>query len=186
MINRRIIEVEIEQSLGRSGWTHKIQEKQADIYHNNRIWAESIRIIISAITTSGILAIVIGEQTFWFKLATAIFALISTGINLYLQKFDFQSLEKTHKESAAKWLGLREDYTALISEMRAGVLSDEEAVERKRALLEQYKLISKETPITTDGAYKKAEKALKINMDDIISQEEINVFLPKELRKDNK
>lgn len=184
MINRKIIEAEIEQLLGRSGWTHKIQEKQADIYHSNRIWAERIRIGISALTTSGILAIVIDEQTFGFKLATAIIALISTGINLYFQKFDFQSLEKMHKENAVKWLGLREDYTALISEMRAGVLSDEEVIERKRTLLEQYKLISKETPITTNGAYERAKKALKINMDDIISQDEINIFLPQELRKE--
>ena len=93
-------------------------------------------------------------------------------------------MEKIHKENAVKWLVLREDYTALISEMRAGVLSDEEVIEQKRTLLEQYKLISKETPITTNGAYKRAEKALKINMDDIISQEEIDIFLPQELRRE--
>lgn len=184
MINKKIIEAEIEQLLGRCGWTHKIQEKQADTYHNNRVWTECIRIGISALTTSGILAIVIDEQTSVFKIVTAIIALISTGINLYFQKFDFQSLEKIHKENAVKWLVLREDYTALISEMRAGVLSDEEVIEQKRTLLEQYKLISKETPITTNGAYKRAEKALKINMDDIISQEEIDIFLPQELRRE--
>lgn len=184
MINKKIIEAEIEQLLGKSGWTHKIQEKQADIYHNNRVWTECIRIGISALTTSGILAIVIDEQTFVFKIVTAIIALISTGINLYFQKFDFKSLEKIHKENAVKWLGLREDYTALISEMRADILSDEEIIEQKRTLLEQYKLISKETPITTNGAYKRAEKALKINMDDIISQEEIDIFLPQELRRE--
>lgn len=184
-MKRDIIEAEIEQSLGRSGWTHKIQEKQADIYHNRRFWAESIRIFFSALTTSGILAIVLDEKEYWFKIATAIVALISTGLNLYLQKFDFHSMEKAHKECAAKWLGLREDYTSLVSEMRAEVLSDEEIINRKRELSEQYKAISKETPITTDRAYNKAEKALKIKMDSIITQAEIDIFLPKELRKDN-
>ena len=48
MINKKIIEAEIEQLLGRCGWTHKIQEKQADTYHNNRVWTECIRIGISA------------------------------------------------------------------------------------------------------------------------------------------
>lgn len=184
-MKRIILEAEIEQLLGRSGWTHKIQEKQADIYHMRRIICESARIILSALTTSGIIAIVLDEQTFWFKLVTAIVALISTGTNLYFQKFDFQAMERLHKECAVKWLGLREDYTSLISEMRAEVLSIEDVIKRKRELSEQYKLISKETPITTDGAYKKAEKALKIELDNIITQEEINVFLPKELRKEN-
>lgn len=186
MINRKIIEAEIEQLLGKCAWTHKIQEKQADIYHSYRIRIECVRITVSAFTASGILIILFGEQSFAVKLITAIMALINTGINLYFRKFNFQSLEKIHKENAVKWLGLREDYTALISEMRAGVLSDKEVIERKRVLLEQYKLISKETPITTNGAYECAKKALNINMDDIISQDEINKFLPEELRKGSK
>lgn len=186
MINRKIIEAETEQLLGKSAWTHKIQEKQADIYHSYRIWIECIRIIVSACTASGILIILFDEQTFIFKLITAIIALINTGINLYFKNFNFQSLERIHKENAVKWLGLREDYIALISEMRAGVLSDEEVIDRKRILLERYKLISKETPITTNGAYKRAKKALNINMDDIISQDEIDKFLPEELRKESK
>lgn len=184
MEKRNVIESEIEQLLGKTAWTHKIQEKQADIYRKMGEYTEILKISLSAITSSGILAVAFGADAFGFKLATAMIALLSTGVNLYLKKYDFTAMEKEHKASAVEWLGLREDYIALIADIRAGIVNDEEIISRRNELLENYKEISKKSPNTTSKAYLEASKALKINLDDLISKDEIDKFLPIELRRE--
>lgn len=184
MEKRNIIESEIEQLLGKTAWTHKIQEKQADIYRKRGDYTEILKISLSAITSSGILAVAFGVDSFGFKIVTAIIALLSTGVNLYLKKYDFTSMEKEHKASAVEWLGLREDYIALIADIRADIVDDEDIITRRNELLKNYKEISKKSPNTTSKAYIEASKALKINLDDLISEDEINKFLPIELRRE--
>lgn len=186
MEKRNVIEAQIEQLMGKVAWTHKIQEKQADIYRKKGNQAELIKIVLSAITSSGILAVALGAEAFGFKVATAIVALLSTGVNLYLKKYDFISLEKEHKASATEWLGLREDYISLIADIRANIITDEKIIEKRDELLKEYKTISGKSPNTSSEAYIEASKALKINLDDLISEEEINKFLPVELRREVK
>lgn len=185
MEKRNIIESQIEQMLGKVAWTHKIQEKQADIYRRTGDVTEIIKIILSAITSSGILAVAFGADSTWFKILTAVVALLSTGVNLYLKKYDFITLEREHKASAVDWLGLREDYVTLIADIRAGIVSDKNLISRRDALLEKYKEVAKKSPNTTSKAYTMASDALNINLDDLISEEEINKFLPPELRREH-
>lgn len=186
MEKRNVIESEIEQLLGKTAWTHKIQEKQADIYRKKGVNTEFLKISLSAITSSGILAVAFGADAFGVKIVTAIIALLSTGVNLYLKKYDFTAMEKEHKASAVEWLGLREDYVALIADIRADIVNDEDIITRRNELLQQYKEISGKSPNTTSKAYIEASKALKINLDDLISEDEINKFLPIELRRERK
>lgn len=184
MEKRNVIEAEIEQLLGKVAWTHKIQEKQSDIYREKGNATELWRIILSAVTSSGILAVAFGVDSTLFKILTAIVALLTTGVNLYLKKYDFITLEREHKACAVEWLGLREDYIALIADIRADIVSDKDLILRRNELLEKYKTIAKKSPNTTNKAYERAGKALKTNLDDLISEEEINKFLPVELRRE--
>jgi hypothetical protein len=179
------LEAEIRQLFGKCVWTHKIQEKQADIYKSWSFWLELVRIIASAITTTGILALLLVDGI-GLKIATAIVSLISTGINLYLKKYDLDSLEKAHKSSAVEWLCLREDYLSLLTDLACDRLTDEDLLEKRNSLRTCYKELCKKSPNTTGKAYDKASKSLKMNMDNIISDEEINAFLPIELRRGNK
>jgi hypothetical protein len=64
-------------------------------------------------------------------------------------------------------------------------LPDEDLLEKRNSLLTCYKELCKKSPSTTGKAYDKASKSLKINMDNIITDEEINAFLPIELRRGN-
>lgn len=183
MEKRNVIEAQIEQLMGKAAWTHKIQEKQADIYRERGNRAEQLKIALSAITSSGILAVALGADAAAFKILTAIVALLSTGVNLYLKKYDFVSLEKQHKTSAIEWLGLREDYISLIADIRANNIEEEQIVKRRDELLNEFKAVSAKSPITSNKAYAEAGKAIKLNLDDLISEEEINKFLPVELRR---
>ncbi len=49
------LESQLRQKFASAVWTHKIQEKQADYYQRLYNIMETVRIILSAITTSGII-----------------------------------------------------------------------------------------------------------------------------------
>jgi len=177
------LEIEIRQLFGKCVWTHKIQEKQADIYKCWSFWLEMVRIVLSALTTSGILAILFmnNVNSFALKLATAIISLISTGVTLYLKKYDLATLEIEHKKNATDWLCLREDYMALITDLMCDRLTEEELIQKRDCLLEKYKVLACNSPNTSSRAYTKACESLKVNMDNTISDEELKSFLPEGL-----
>ena len=93
------IEAQLRQKLVSTVWTHKIQEKQADIYLNKYNLLETIRIIILAITTSGVVSCIFVDEV-WIKLITAILSAISLFISTYLKSYDLKGLHQRHKETA--------------------------------------------------------------------------------------
>src|SRR5699024_4378452 len=85
------IEAHLRQILASTVWTHKIQEKQADIYLNKYNLFETIRIIVLAITTSGIVSCIFVDEV-WIKIVTAILSAISLFISTYLKSYDLKGL----------------------------------------------------------------------------------------------
>lgn len=143
------IEAQLRQKLASTVWTHKIQEKQADIYLNKYNLLETIRIIILAITTSGIVSCIFVDEV-WIKIITAILSAISLFISTYLKSYDLKGLHQRHKETAIQLLDLS---------------------------------ICKNSLDAKNKAIKKASKALKFTQDNTYSDEEIDSYLPVELRK---
>lgn len=88
-------------------WTHKIQEKQSDIYKWWYNFWETIRIVAGAVTTSGIIAILFLDE-YWIKVITAGISIITLFIDSYLKVYDLKVLSNTHKSSALDLLKLRE------------------------------------------------------------------------------
>ena len=183
-MDQNIVEAEIEQSFGRTVFNHKIHEKQAEIYQTRATICEMITIVLSALTSSRLIAILFAND-FKLKIASAIVSLISTGFNLYSQKFNYRALQKENKICAHKWLSLRQDYTLLITDIRAEVLSEDQIIARRNELNTKYQETAAISPQTTDSAYKKAGKSLKINQDNYISLDTINSYLPLEIRRNN-
>ena len=52
-------------------WTHKIQEKQSDIYFERFKKMETINILLASLTSAGIIAIIFTDPL-WLKLVSAI------------------------------------------------------------------------------------------------------------------
>ncbi len=63
-----------------------------------------------------------------------------------------------------------------------GKLSDELVTSKRDQLIEELKLIYKFAPQTNSKAYENAREALKINEELTFSDEEIDQFLPTELK----
>jgi hypothetical protein len=177
-----VIEAQIRECFGRIAWSHKTQEKCADILNrrNNRI--KNSQIVLSAITTTGIMITVFGDQK-WVGILTALISTILLALNTYLKNYDLGQIAQKHADCATCLWNIRETYISLLTDIKAGII-DIEAISIKRDEL-QNKLYSiyQGAPRSISGAYDKASKALKANEELTFSDEEIDKFLPNELKK---
>jgi hypothetical protein len=78
---------------------------------------------------------------------------------------------------------VREAYLSLLTDIRDSSLTLSELRQRRDSLQERLHKIYHNAPHTDDKAYEKSQKALKENEELTFSDEEIDVFLPKPLRR---
>ena len=176
------IEAQLRQILASVVWTHKIQEKQADNYLNRYNLFETIRIIILAVTTSGIVSCIFVDEV-WIKIVTAILSAISLFISTYLKSYDFKGLHQRHKGTAIQLLELRENIISAICDLRANNINKEDLIKKRNEIQCEYLSICKNSLDAKNSAIKKASKALKVRQDNTYSDEEIDSYLPVALRK---
>lgn len=158
-------------------WTHKIQEKQADIYLKEYKFLEFIRILLSALTSSGIFAVVFIDN-FWLKLITAIVSAISLFISTYFKTYDLKLLQKEHKKSALAFLELREELTSVLCDIKMNKYTEEELFKKRDDLIKKKIKIANNTLDASEKAVTKASESLKCRQDNTYSDEEIDSFLP--------
>ncbi|HAT4331396.1 SLATT domain-containing protein [Clostridium perfringens] len=180
--NIEVIESQIRQIFAGTVWTHKIQEKQADIYlaRNNKM--ENLRITLSAITTSGICAVVFIDK-YSLKIITAIFSLVSLFVNSYFKVYDLKTLHKKHKKSALDLLELREELIAILCDIKLGKYDIDSLVIKRDEMIKKQISIYKDCLDASEEAVDKACEALKSKKDNTYSDEEIDSFLPVLARK---
>lgn len=163
-------------------WTHKIQEKQADIYLKRNNIMENLRIVLSAITTSGICAVIFINE-YWLKIITAIFSIVSLFINSYFKVYDLKSLQKKHKKSAIDLLELRDELIAVLCDIKLGKYDEDSIIRKRDEILKKQINIYKECLDASGKAVDMASNALKIKGDNTYSDSEIDSFLPVLARK---
>ncbi|WP_125558208.1 SLATT domain-containing protein [Pseudoalteromonas rubra] len=176
---------QIRECYGRVVWTHKTHEKCKDILYDKNNLIKLCQIILSAITTTGIFAAVFGNYAI-VGYVSALVSLLLTILNAYMKKYDLGGLSQKHASAASSLWNIRESYLSLITDMHSGIISDEEARKARDSLQEKLNKLYKGSPSTNVGnAYEKASNALKKNEELTFSDDEIDMFLPKSLRKKN-
>lgn len=180
--NIEILEGQIRQIFAGTVWTHKIQEKQADIYLDKYKKLENWRIGLSAITTSGIITIVFIDE-FWLKVTTAIISAASFFINSYFKIYDLKSLYKQHKSSAIELLELREELISVLCDIKLEKYDEISLSAKRDELLKRQMSIYKKCLDTESKAVERASDNLKRRQDNTYSDEEIDSFLPIVARK---
>lgn len=179
-----VLESQIRECYGRIVWTHKTQEKCADILNSRQDRLKLWQIILSAITTSGILVAVFGDS----KPAGFIAALISvslTILNAYAKKYDLGGMAQKHADAAVSLWYIRENYLSLLTDIKACNLTCEEIRPIRDKLQSDLHKLYKGSPRTINKAYEVASKALKEMEEMTFSDEEIDKLLPNCLRKTN-
>ena len=179
---RDVLEGQLRECYGRVVYSHKTHEKCSDILltrlSNIKLW----QIILSALTTGGFISTFFGAG----EIGAGVGAVVSTlllVLNAYTKKYDLGELAQKHKQAANEiWL-IREKYLSLLTDLTIGKKTIEQLQSERDLLLENLHSVYSSSPSTTFEAYKKAQNALKTKEDMTFSDEEIDAFLPKELKR---
>lgn len=178
-----ILDSQIRECYGRIVWTHKTHEKCADILNNKDNRIKLIQIILSGLTTSGIIASLFIEHKKEASILAALLSSILLIINTYVKKYDLGAIAQKHAEAASALWNIRESYLSLLTDIRIEALGIEDIRKTRDKLQSDLNKIYKGSPRTINKAYQEASKALKEMEEMTFTDDEIDKFLPKPLRK---
>lgn len=177
-----VLEGQLRECYGRVVYSHKTHEKCADILLERQGHIKLAQIIISAIVTGGIVSTFFDAG----KAGAAISAVLSTGLlalNAYTKDYDLGEIAQKHRQAGAELWIVREKYLSLLTDIRTGDVSLESIRARRDALLDELHAVYVGAPSTNFKAYSRAQESLKKLEDMTFSDEEIDAFLPKKLKR---
>lgn len=188
----KILYRNIEVRYTKVTWTHKMQEKQADIYIQKSKCIKKLTCWLTVITAGGALASlssiippfsVCGITINIPVILTTVLPIILSYLTLRYGDGVLDTKAKDNRQYAAKVHNLRNLYESLMYEIKANLLSDEDIVNRRNDLEQQENSVySEESPYTSKKAYKLAKKALKIDKESTTEDDEIEAIVPKDLQ----
>ncbi len=180
--SRRLIEGQLRECFGRVVYSHKTHEKCADILLSRLAKIKLWQIVLSAITTGGFIAAILGAG----KVGAVVGIIISTillVINAYTKDYDLGELAQKHKQAANDLWLIREKYLTLITDLMMEEKPIESLQTTRDQLLNELHSVYCGAPSTTYNAYRKAQDALQNCEDMTFSDDEIDAFLPSELKR---
>ncbi len=179
---RKILEGQLRECYGRVVYSHKTHEKCADILLSRLTRIKKWQITLSAVATAGFVGAVFGVS----NIGAALGILVSTtllALNSYTKNYDLGELAQKHKQSANDLWIIREKYLSLLVDLATREKPLEALQKQRDELVEQLHAVYNGAPSTTFQAYKKAQEALKKLEDMTFTDAEIDMFLPKELKR---
>ena len=129
------------------------------------------------------MGIIFGEGRI-FEAVAALTSTLTLALTLYTKEFNLLSIAERHKSTALEILEIREDLLSLLVDIRIGNKNIENLQSCRDKLLQNLNNAYKGAPQTINEAYQTASKALKENEEFTFSDEEIDMFLPKDLNKE--
>lgn len=171
----------VRQNFASAVWTHKIQEKQADIYGENYSRLESINILAASLTSCGIVSTIFCDNLA-AKIIAALLSFVTLSITTYFKSFDIKNMEKQCKDTANRLVVVRNDLLHIIAEIHMKSRSVDEINDDYIQIMNTLNKIYVEAPSTTQKAVARASEALKTNNEYTYTEEEIDNFLPPTLR----
>jgi hypothetical protein len=177
-----ILESQLRENYGKVVYSHKTQEKCADILtiRNDRI--KNFQIILSALITTGLLVRVFNGQD-WALLISTVLSAVQFGLTSFLKEYNLGETIQKHTTAALELLDIREKYLSLLTDVKAKIISSSEIIIKREELQDGLSKTYKGSPRTFSKAYESAQKALQKDEELTFSDEEIDNFLPKPLRK---
>lgn len=177
-----ILEAQIREIYGRVIYTHKTQEKCADIALKRLHQIKLAQIILSALTITGIFFTIFSNLQIGLIISTVL-STILLALNTYTKDYDLGEIAQKHADAANKLLNIRESYLSLLVAIKSRTLQLNEVIEKRDKLQSILVNVYSGSPRTFFKAYNEASKGLKSNEEFTFSNEEIDRFLPKELKK---
>lgn len=178
-----VLESAVRQTFAGVVWSHKIQEKQADIFAKRFKRMELVKIAASSLTSVGIVSLLIIDE--WLiKIASALVSFVSVFVSGFFKSFDLQTMVGQHKSAANNLLAVRDNISLLLLQIKLKKETTNVLFEKYETIMAGLAKVYADAPNTTDEAVDLARKALNVNMDNTFSDQEIDGFLPIGLRKE--
>ena len=174
------IESVVRQLYASAVWTHKIQEKEADIKRRKYDFISLIELVLLAISTSGIIRTCFTIEKVSI-IVTAICSFLSLLLSLYLKLINPLSISNSHKMAANKLIAIRDDLLILLADVHREY--DLNSIDKRlHCISDKLHSIYNEIPSTSKKAVANARDALRKN-EYTYTDEEIDMYLPKVLRR---
>lgn len=164
---------EIRQIYGRTAYSHKTHEKQADLELGLYSKLTNSQIVFSALTASSLILAVFGDNKY-ATITGALFATLQFGLNIYLKEINLQEKAGSHSTTAHSLWRVREDLSTLITDMNDKRIDVENVLTMRASLLETLEKIYSSELRTTPKAYKMAQNAIKKSGDLSFSEQELD------------
>lgn len=176
----RVIYKEVADRYIKVVWTHKIHEIQADLYHKKSECVQSVIGWLTGMTAAGALGAIL--PFFSEKVLSSITAILALILSYYTYRYKDGILDaryRENKEYAAKVHHLRNLYGSLLSDMKAEVIDDIAALERRNQLEDlENELYTQNVPYSSKKAVDLASRALKGDKESTTTDEEVKQILP--------
>ena len=181
--NYEVIETSVRDTFASVVWSHKIQEKQADIYSERFKCLETAKILSASLTSVGLVSLVFTDQP-WIKLCSALISFVSVFVSTFFKSFDLQAMVSQHKAAANNLLEVRDQLKLILLQIHLKQESVQAIYKKYEGVVQQLDKVYTDSPNTTDKAVTRAREALNVSKDNTFSDDEIDSFLPIGLRKD--
>jgi hypothetical protein len=157
----------------------------AQIAHTRARWSRWLKgaeaLLVAAVAFTAIETAMSGVRG--YAIACAVFAGATLGTVLVDLTFDFGQSARIHAWCATELWQMRERYRALLSDLADSTIDLDTARRRRDTLMDELHGIYQNAPPADAQAYRAAAQALGPANDAILTDEEIDLFLPKSLRK---
>lgn len=177
-----VLESQVREVYGRVIYTHKTHEKCAEILKKRHNILKYFEIILSAVTTTTLLLALLGDGKI-AQFVAALFSTILLGLTLYSKDFNLLAIAEQHKQAALDVLEMREQLLSLIVDIHIGNIEITELQEKRNDINRKLITIYRGSPQTISKAYRLAQIALQENEEFTFTDKEIDLFLPKNLRR---
>ena len=175
---------QVREAFGRVVYSHKTQEKQADLCFRKHRIQQAALIVFTAASTGTFLAALLGNFVTpkFASLTTSFIALVVTALTLATKSFKFGEEAEAHRDIASRLWDVRESYLSLIADLMSGATPVVDARIRRDELQEATRATYSDAPRTTAKAFRQASAGLKTNEEMTFTSGEIDLFLPEVLR----
>jgi hypothetical protein len=177
----------IRQSFANAVFTHKAQEVAAEFKEKKIFYIKILNIILVSLVLFLILLQSFYSNIIFLYFISSVIAIIEIIFLITQLTFGLDKQMLIHKNSALKYMGLRDCYRSLIADIMEGNITTKNLKEKRDSLQHEYQIISELAPQTGPQEYKETQK--RLNKKGIAqgeeftwSDEEIDHFLPEDLR----
>ncbi len=177
----------VRQTFANTVFTHKVHEVASEKQTQNSYYVKIVNIALVSVVLVLLLVQTAQPDKIWLSYLGAGLSVAEIIFLIIQLSFSYEDKMVLHKNSALKYMGLRDKYRSLITDIMNQAIPKKAIIEKRDSLQREYQVISDLSPQTGPSEYQEAQRRLNkrgsISGEEFTwSDEEIDQFLPEELR----